>query len=61
MSEAVVEYVDGHSVHYEDVLPDHSNRVLLISRNGEVVGFTPYEAVLVVVWKKKEQEENEQE
>jgi len=55
MPEAVVEYVDGHHIHYEDVIPDHDKRILLIYRNGHLIGFNPYEGILAVMWKEEEE------
>lgn len=50
MPEAEVEFHDGHSVHYERVDPDNNTRLLVVYKNGKVIGFLPYEGIVAVMW-----------
>ena len=52
MPEAVVEFINGNTVHYDDARKNHHSRILLFYKNDEVIGFSPYEAIITVSWKK---------
>jgi len=54
MPEAEVEFIDKDRIHYENVIADHQNRILLILENEKVVAFCPYEAILCVSLLEKE-------
>ena len=53
MPEAVVEFVDGNTVHYDDARAGHASRTLTYYENDKAVGFSPYEAIVLVSWKKE--------
>ena len=54
MSEAVVKYMDGRIVHYDDARAGHASRTLTFYEDGRPIGFSPYEAIVCVSWKKQE-------
>lgn len=52
MPEAVVEFIGGDIVHYDDARAGHASRILTFYENDKPIGFAPYEAILVVSWKR---------
>ena len=59
MKKAVILFRDEHVREYSDVMLDHENRIVLIQENNEIVGFIPYEAILVFSWIEEEKEREE--
>lgn len=59
MKKAAILCRDEHVREYSDVMLDHENRIVLIQENNEIVGFIPYEAILVFSWIEEEKEREE--
>jgi len=55
MPEAVVEFIDGNTVHYEDARVGTASRMLTFYKDGEQIGFSPFEAIMTVSWKPKKE------
>ena len=52
MPEAVVEFIDGNTVHYDDARAGNASRILTFYEDDKPIGFSPYEAIMTVSWKR---------
>lgn len=52
MPEAVVEFIDGNTVHYDDARAGNASRILTFYEDDKQIGFAPYEAIVHVSWKR---------